>query len=196
VLRVGLTGGIGAGKTVAADRFGELGATVIDSDVISRSLLASGGAAVDAVLSEFGAQLRLPDGSVDRTALADLVFHDEGARRRLNRIVHPLVAQRSGDILATLPDDAVVVQDIPLLVEAGLEGAFDVVVVVDAPDEARLRRLVHDRGMDEADARARMAAQASREERLDVADYVLVNDGDLVGLRRQVDAVWSDLVGA
>lgn len=194
VVQVGLTGGIGAGKTAVARRFVELGALLVDADVLAREVVEPGTAGLDAVVAEFGPGVLGEDGSLDRPALAKRVFGDDAARARLNSIVHPLVRRRAAELIAAAPPDAVVVQDVPLLVETGAAGGFDLVVVVEAPGEVRVGRLVRDRGMDADEVRARMAAQASDAERRAVADVVLSNDGDLDALRAAVDRVWTDYV--
>ena len=196
MLNVGLTGGIGAGKSEVTRRFAALGAVVIDADAIAREVVEVGTPGLGAVGAEFGREVLAADGSLDREAVASLVFADPDARARLNAIVHPLVGQRvaelMGQVAATDPD-AVVVHDVPLIVEAGIRDRYDVVVVVDAPVEVQLDRLIKLRGMTESDARARIAAQASREQRLEIADHVILNDGDLADLDAQVAAVWDAL---
>ena len=194
MLQIGLTGGIGAGKTAVARRLAELGALVIDSDVVAREVVAAGTPGLDAVVAEFGPGVLGADGGLDRAALAGIVFADDEARNRLNGIVHPLVRRRVAGIVAGAPADAVVVQDVPLLVETGQASRFDLVVVVEAPEAVRVDRLARDRGMDAEQARARMAAQASDADRRAVADVVLVNDGDLDALRGAVDRFWAERV--
>ena len=194
VVQVGLTGGIGAGKTAVARRFVELGALLVDADVLAREVVEPGTAGLAAVVAEFGPGVLGADGALDRPALARIVFDDDAARSRLNAIVHPLVRRRAAELIAAAPPDAVVVQDVPLLVETGAAGRYDLVVVVEAPAEVRVGRLVRDRGMDAGEVRARMAAQASDAERRAVADVVLSNDGDLDALRAAVDRVWADHV--
>lgn len=193
MLRVGLTGGIGSGKSEVARLLRHSGALVIDSDALAREVVAPGTAGLAAVVAAFGEEYLDADGALDRPKMAALVFHDTEARERLNAIVHPLVGEAAAAILATAPADAVVVHDVPLLVEAGLAGAFDVVVVVDAPVEAQLARLTEQRGMDREDAEARIAAQATREQRRAVADHVIVNDGSLADLERRVAELWGYL---
>jgi dephospho-CoA kinase len=149
--------------------------------------------ALDEIVEAFGSDVLTPDGALDRPALGARVFGDDAARRTLEAIVHPRVRARAAQIESTADDETVVVHDIPLLVETGQPEAFDQVVVVDASDEVRLDRLVRIRGMSADDARARIAAQASREERLDVADHVIANDGDLLSLDRAVEALWAEL---
>lgn len=192
-MRVGLTGGIGSGKSEVAKRFAALGAVVIDSDQLAREVVEPGTPGYDQVVAEFGAQVVRPDGSLDREAIGAIVFADPAARERLNAIVHPLVGEATVARLAQVSDDAIVVHDIPLLVEAGMAKAFDAVVVVAADPEVQLDRLVRLRGMTPEAARARMAAQASLDERVAVADYVIHNDGSLAHLDDQVAAVWANL---
>ena len=194
MLQIGLTGGIGAGKTVVARRLAELGALVVDADALAREVVEPGTAGLDSVVAEFGSGVLAADGSLDRAALAKVVFGDDAARARLNAIVHPLVGRRAAELIAAAPPGAVVVQDVPLLVETGAAGRYDLVVVVEAPEEVRVGRLARDRGMAAEEARARIAAQASDAERRAVADVVLVNDGDLDALRTRVDRVWADRV--
>lgn len=188
---LGLTGGIGSGKSTVASLLAERGAHVLDADAIAREVVAPGTPGHASVLARFGDDVLAPDGTLDRRALADIVFDDPAARADLNAIVHPAVAAEIDRRLAALPDDAVVVIEVPLLVEAGWTA--DLVVVVDVPKEVALRRLVDGRGMDEADVRRRMGAQASRKERLARADVILDNRGSLDDLRRQVDRLWVEL---
>ena len=192
--RVGLTGGIGSGKSTVAQMFADLGAWVVDADAIAREVVAPGSEGLAELVEQFGSQILTDNGDLDRAAVAAVVFSDPSARERLNAIVHPLIARRTTELIAAIPQDAVLVHDVPLLVELGMQGAYDVVVVVDAPDDVRIRRLVQ-RGLDEDDARARIAAQASRDERLAVADVVIENAGDLDDLRRQVTAAWPQVSG-
>jgi dephospho-CoA kinase len=197
VLNVGLTGGIGAGKSEVTRRLADLGATVIDADAIAHEVVAKGSEGLAAVVAEFGADVLAGDGSLDRTKLAGLVFTDAGARARLNAIVHPLVGARVAErvtALAVAAPDGIVVHDVPLIVEAGIRDRYDVVVVVDTPVEAQLDRLTRLRGMAPADASARIDAQASRAERLAAADHVIVNDGDLADLDEQVRELWTRLL--
>jgi dephospho-CoA kinase len=190
---IGLTGGIGSGKSSVAQLFAERGAVVVDADVLAHAATAPGGAAHAAVIERFGPGIVAPDGSIDRGALADLVFADPAARTDLEALVHPAVLEAiDRRLTAEAATDSVVVVVVPLLVEVGWDGA-DAVVVVDCPEEVAVRRLVEERGMDEADVRRRLAAQADRATRLARADHVLTNDGTLDDLRRQVDALWSTL---
>ncbi|MGW1994736.1 dephospho-CoA kinase [Embleya sp. NPDC001921] len=192
---VGLTGGIGAGKSEVARRLAELGAVVIDSDRIAREVVAPGTPGLAAVVAEFGPGVLLPDGSLDRPGLGRIVFGSPERLAALNAIVHPLVGGRAAELTAAAGEDAVLVNDVPLLAENDLAKLYDLVVVVDAAPETQLDRLVRLRGMPEADARARMAAQASRAQRLAVADVVIDNDGPLSALEPQVLALWERLTG-
>jgi len=197
VLNVGLTGGIGAGKSEVTKRFAALGATVIDADALAREVVAIGTPGLDAVIAEFGEEMRGDDGGLDRDKMAALVFNDDEARQRLNGIVHPLVGERVFELLAQAErddPDGILLNDVPLIVEAGVAERYEVIVVVDAPEDVQLDRLLNIRGMSEADARARMGKQASREDRRAIADYVIDNSGDLADLQRQVDEVWAALV--
>ncbi|MFI6979684.1 dephospho-CoA kinase [Embleya sp. NPDC050154] len=192
---VGLTGGIGAGKSEVARRLAELGAVVIDSDRIAREVVAPGTPGLAAVVAEFGEGVLLPDGSLDRPGLGRVVFGSPERLAALNAIVHPLVGARAAELTAAAGEDAVLVNDVPLLAENDLAKLYDLVVVVDAAPETQLDRLVRLRGMPEADARARMAAQASRAQRLAVADVVIDNDGPLSALEPQILALWERLTG-
>lgn len=192
--RVGLTGGIGSGKSTVAQMFADLGASVVDADAIAREVVARGTEGLAELVEQFGAQILTDDGDLDRAALAAVVFSDPLARERLNAVTHPRIARRTAELIAAIPQDAVLVHDVPLLVELGMQATYDLVVVVDAPDDVRIQRLVQ-RGLDEDDARARIAAQASRDERLAVADVVIENAGDLDDLRRQVTAAWPQVSG-
>ena len=189
---VGLTGGIGAGKSAVAQRLAELGAVIIDADALAREVVEPGTDGLAEVVAEFGAGVLRLDGSIDRPALGRIVFDDPDARARLERIVHPRVRARTAEMVAAADPDAVIVNDVPLLVEAGLYRAYDVVIVVEAAASVRVARLVADRGMAESDVRARIAAQATDEERRAVADVVIVNDGRRDELIDQVDAVWRE----
>ncbi|MFD0904004.1 dephospho-CoA kinase [Actinomadura sediminis] len=193
MLKVGLTGGIGSGKSEVSARLSGHGAVVIDADRIAREVVEPGTPGLAAVVREFGDGVLLPSGELDRAKVGSIVFNDADRLAALNAIVHPLVGERMQELMDAAPRDAVVVYDVPLLVENGLAGMYDVVVVVDAPEEAQLDRLTSRRGMTEADARARMANQASRDERRAVADHVIDNSGDLGTLHAQVDALWETL---
>jgi dephospho-CoA kinase len=193
VQRVGLTGGIGSGKSTVARRLAALGALVIDSDVLAREVVEPGTPGLAAIREAFGPGVIKRDGSLDRPALGRIVFADRGRLDELNAIVHPLVRERAAAIMHEARPSAVVVQDVPLLVESDYAGSFDLVVVVDAPDEERIARLAAERGMTAEDVRARMGAQASREERLAAADVVLDNSGSREQLMTQVDRLWEQL---
>jgi dephospho-CoA kinase len=190
-VQIGLTGGIGSGKSAAARRFAELGALVIDADLVAREVVEPGTDGLAAVAAEFGPGVLDAAGRLDRPALARIVFADEAARGRLNAILHPLIRARVAARIAAAPAGTVVVQDVPLLAETGQAPAYDLVVVVDTPVELRVERLARDRGMAAEEARARMATQATDEQRRAVADVVLRNDGTLEDLRAQVDEVWA-----
>ena len=196
MLTVGLTGGIGSGKSTVSARLAVLGAVVIDADQLAREVVAPGEPALGEITQRFGSEMIRDDGTLDRAALAAIVFTDNVALADLNAITHPRIAERSAALVAAADDDAVVVYDVPLLVENDTEAAYDVVVVVDCPDEVRLERLLRMRGMTEADARARMAAQATREERLKNADFVVKNEGSFNRLQVQVDLLWRALLAA
>jgi dephospho-CoA kinase len=191
MVRIGLTGGIGSGKSAVSRLLAEHGAVVIDADLIAREVVEPGTPGLKAVVEEFGPEVLRPDGTLDRERLGAIVFADEAARLRLNAIVHPLVGARSEEIVAAAPPDAVLVHDVPLLVENNLAGNFDLVLVVEAPERIRVERLVEHRGMTADAAGARIAAQASDDERRAVADVVIRNDGTLDDLRTQVDAFWA-----
>ncbi|MFD0257045.1 dephospho-CoA kinase [Kitasatospora indigofera] len=193
MLKIGLTGGIGAGKSEVSRLFASYGAVVVDADLIAREVVAPGTEGLAAVLAEFGPDVLRADGELDRPALGALVFADPARLRALNAIVHPLVRARSAELEEAAAPDAVVVHDVPLLAENGLAPLYDLVVVVDAADEVRLDRLVRLRGMAEAEARSRMAAQATREDRLAVADLVIDNSGPLEALAPRVRQVWDEL---
>lgn len=192
MLRVGLTGGIGAGKSTVATRLAEHGAVLIDADRIAREVVEPGTPALEEIVEAFGADVLAADGTLDRPALAAKAFADDEARKKLNAIVHPRVGARTAELLAQARPDAIVVHDVPLLVEAGLAPGYHLVIVVDAPEEIRIDRLVRSRGMDEADARARIAAQATTERRRAVADVWLDNSGTQDVVEAEVDALWAD----
>jgi dephospho-CoA kinase len=191
MLRVGLTGGIGSGKSMVAARLARCGAWIIDSDRIAREVVELGTPGLRAVVDEFGDEILTGDGTLDRPALAARVFDDADARGRLNAIVHPLVAARSTELAAAAPPDAIVVHDIPLLVENKMAARFPLALVVHADAEVRLRRLVEQRGMAQPDAAARIAAQATDEQRQAVADVWLDNNGSLDCTFAAVDRLWA-----
>jgi dephospho-CoA kinase len=192
IVMVGLTGGIGAGKSEVARRLAELGARVIDADRLAREVVAPGTEGLAEVVSEFGPEILGPDGALDRPAMGRRVFGDADARHRLEAIIHPRVRARTAELVAEAPSGSVVVNDVPLLVEAGRVSGFDLVVVVQADEGSRVRRLMDIRGMSEAEARSRIAAQATDEQRRAVADVVLDNDGSLEELRAAVDELWRE----
>jgi len=194
-VRVGLTGGVGSGKTTVARLLAEHGAVIIDADAIARQVVEPGTPGFDAVVAAFGDSVVDSDGRLDRPALAAIVFGDDAQRARLNAIVHPLVGQRARELAAAAPPDAVVVHDIPLLVENELAAGFDFVVVVEAERDLRLARLA-ERGMAREDAQERIAAQATDEQRRAVADTVIENSGSLTDLKDRVDDLWELLTVA
>jgi dephospho-CoA kinase len=193
VLRIGLTGGIGSGKSTVAALLAQRGAQVVDADRIAREVVEPGTPGLAAVVAEFGEGVLTADGALDRPALAARVFADPAARARLDAVVHPLVRARAADLVARAPADAVVVQDVPLLVETGQAGSFDLVLVVETDVDTRVARLV-DRGLSAEDARARIASQATDEQRRAVADVVLRNDGDRAALAAEVERLWVERV--
>lgn len=192
-VRVGLTGGVASGKSTVSARLVELGAVVVDADLLAREVVAPGTPGLAAVVEEFGADILTPEGELDRPALGAIVFSDESRRKALEAILHPLIRAAGVELEAAAPEGAVVVHDVPLLTETGQAGAFDSVVVVDVPVELQLARMVEQRGMSLEDAHARVAAQATREERLAIADHVIDNTGDLDQLRHRVDEVHDAL---
>jgi dephospho-CoA kinase len=196
VIKVGLTGGIGSGKSEVARLLAGHGAVVVDADALAREAVAPGSAGLKRVMAEFGPDVLDADGSLDRSKLATVVFTDPDRLATLNAIIHPFVRRRSAEIVAAAPVDAVVVEDVPLLVENNLQGRYDVVVVVDASPETQVGRLTLVRGMSEPDVLARLSAQATREQRAAVADVIIDNDGDLGALQTQTDALWDRLSGS
>jgi len=192
VLRIGLTGGIGAGKSTVAATLTELGAVVIDADQIAREVVEPGTEGLAEVVAAFGEQVLDADGALDRPALGRVVFGDDAKRRQLNAILHPRIGARTAELVAEADDDAVVVHDVPLLVENGMGAAFALVVVVDAPVDVRVTRLADTRGMTVEDARARMAAQADEAARRAAADVWLDNAGAAGALREQVERLWNE----
>ncbi|KUN71027.1 dephospho-CoA kinase [Streptomyces canus] len=194
MLKVGLTGGIGAGKSEVSRLLVEHGAVLIDADRIAREVVAPGTPGLAAVVAAFGEDVLAEDGGLDRPKLGSIVFADPDRLAVLNSIVHPLVGARSRELEDAAAEDAVVIHDVPLLAENALAPLYDLVIVVDASPETQLDRLVRLRGMTEQDARARMAAQATRDKRLEIADVVIDNDVPLEELRRRVQEVWGDLV--
>jgi dephospho-CoA kinase len=190
MLMVGLTGGIGAGKSAVSRRLARRGAVVIDSDVLAREVVAPGTAGLAEVVAVFGADILGADGALDRPALGARVFGDVAARRRLEQIIHPRVRARTAELVAAAPPSAVVVNDVPLLVEVGLAPTYHLVVVVEADPDLRVRRLVDTRGMTPEAARARIAAQTDDEHRRAAADVLIRNDADLGELDSRLDALW------
>jgi dephospho-CoA kinase len=191
MLRIGLTGGIGSGKSTVAGRLAEHGAVVIDADKIAREVVEPGTDGLAEVRAAFGDDV-ISDGALDRAKLAAKVFTDETARATLNAIVHPRIRTRTIELMAAAPDDAIVVHDVPLLVEAHLGAAYHLVLVVDAPEEVRVHRVVHNRGMPEEDARARIRTQAGEADRRAAADVWLDNSGTPDEVLATVDALWAD----
>ncbi|MBW3662247.1 MAG: dephospho-CoA kinase, long form [Actinobacteria bacterium] len=199
---VGLTGGIGSGKSTVAAGFSARGAVVVDADRIAREIVEPGELALTELVERFGDDILRPDGTLDRPALAAIAFADDDARAALNAITHPRISQRLADRMAELAaaddtgDPTIVVLDIPLLVESRLYEQHDALVVVTAPPEIRLERLVSQRGMDESDVRARMATQLTDEDRRINATHIIDNSGDRAALERRIDEVWSQLTAA
>lgn len=191
-MRIGLTGGIGSGKSTVAAMLAERGATVIDADAIAREVVEPGGEALAELVTEFGPRILREDGTLSRGELAALAFSDPRATERLNAIMHPLIRAEAGRRLAA-STSPVVVYDMPLLIETGQADLVDLVVVVDVPEETQVERAVGLRGLDEADVRRRMEVQAGREDRLAAADVVVDNAGDLAETAAQVDALWRRL---
>ena len=194
-MRVGLTGGIASGKSTVAQMLVDLGAVLIDGDALAREVVARGTPGLAQVVEEFGEELLTPEGDLDRPALGRIVFSDGSARRRLEAITHPLIFERYAELEAAAPPDAVVVHDIPLLAESGRARAdtFDAVIVVDVPAELQIERMMRDRGWTREDAESRIAAQASRDDRLAIATYVIDNTVSLDDLRAQVQDIYADL---
>ena len=196
MLTVGLTGGIGSGKSTVTRLLAERGAVVVDADLVAREVVEPGTPGLARIVEEFGKDVLRPDGTLDRPALGARVFSDPQALARLNAIVHPLVGERTAELLeqARAAGAEVVVHDVPLLVENGLAGMYDAVVVVAAGPQTQLDRLVRLRGMAEHEARQRIAAQAPLVDKLAVATHVIDNDGPVEALTAQVDEVWAALV--
>lgn len=189
MLRVGLTGGIGAGKSEVARRLAHHGAVIIDADKLAREVVEPGTSGLAEIVEAFGPGILASDGSLDRPALGAKIFGDDEARRRLERIIHPRVRARTAALTAGAPADAIVVNDVPLLIETGLAPSYHLVLVVDVERDRRIARLVETRGMTEEQAVARIAAQAGDEQRRAAADVLIDNNGDLAGLRARVDAL-------
>jgi dephospho-CoA kinase len=194
MLRIGLTGGIGAGKSTVSRTLAELGAVIVDSDLIAREVVEPGTPGLAALVDRFGEGIVSADGWLDRPALAALAFATPENKAALDAITHPLIGQRTAELIATAPADAIIVQDTPLLVENGLAPFFDLVIVVHADEEERVRRLTQQRGMSEADARARIAAQATDAQRRAVADIWIDNTGAPGDLAETVRQIWADRI--
>ncbi|MQA96558.1 MAG: dephospho-CoA kinase [Streptosporangiales bacterium] len=194
MLRVGLTGGIGSGKSEVSRRLASYGAVVIDADKLAREVVEPGTPGLAAVVEEFGEEMLRPDGSLDRQRLGSVVFADAERRKALNAIVHPLVGERTRELMDAAEQGSIVVYDVPLLTEGGLASMYDVVVVVDVPPEVQLDRLAGLRGMTREDAQARIDAQASREDRRAIASVIIDNSGPLEDLDAQVAELWIELV--
>lgn len=192
-MRVGLTGGIASGKSTVSAILAELGAVVIDADRLAREVVAKGTPGVEQVVAAFGPEILGPDGEMDRATVGRIVFADERKRKVLEAIVHPLVFERYAALEAAAPADGIVVHDIPLLAESGRVADFDAVIVVDAPHETQVERLLRDRGMSHEDADSRIAAQATREQRRAIATYVIENTGTREDLRQRVAEVFEQL---
>jgi len=191
---VGLTGGVASGKSTVSAMLAELGAVVIDADQLAREVVAPGTGGLARVVEEFGPRVLTETGDLDRAALGAVVFADEDARRRLEGIIHPLVHARGRELEESAPAGALVVHDIPLLAESGRAESFDAVIVVDAPREVQVERMTSSRGWTVEEAEARIAAQATREQRLAVATHVIENTGTLEDLRDRVTEVFEELV--
>ena len=188
---IGLTGGIGCGKSLAAQYFAELGALVIDADQLARAAIERGTNGFDEVVTIFGDGI-LKDGNIDRRALGDLIFKDPTAKAQLENIIHPFVRREFEEAVASLKGDQVLVYEIPLLVETGAHQRFDVVITVESEMENRVARL-RARGMHISEIEGRIAAQATREQRIEVADFLIENDGTEDELLRQVENIWDSL---
>lgn len=193
-MRVGLTGGVASGKSTVSEILRELGAVVVDADVLAREVVMAGTPGLREVVAEFGPEVLTADGELDRAAVARVVFADDDARRRLEAIIHPLVRAAAAEVAAAAAPGALVVHDVPLLVETGQAGAYDAVVVVDVPPDVQVERMMRERGMTRPDAEARIRAQAGRDKRLAVATHVIDNTGTLDELRCRVREVYDELV--
>lgn len=195
-MRVGLTGGIASGKSTVSEIFAELGAVIIDGDKLAREVVERGTPGLAQVVEAFGPEILTPEGDLDRPRLGQIVFTDDARRKVLEGIVHPLVFERYAALEAAAPTDGVVVHDIPLLAETGRADTFDAVVVVEAPVEVQVERMLRDRGWTREDAESRIAAQATAEQRRAIATHLIVNDGSLADLRARVEEVWAELTAA
>ncbi len=193
MLKVGLTGGIGAGKSAVAHRLAGYGALLIDADQISRAVVEPGTEGLAQVIGAFGTAVLAADGTLDRARLGDIVFADAELRAKLGGIIHPLVGARIRELEQAADPGAIVVEDVPLIAENDLAGFYDLVVVVDVPPRLQQERLIRDRGLTAEQVQARMAAQATREQRLAIADIVVDNSGSLAELDREVGELWGEL---
>lgn len=194
-MRVGLTGGVASGKSTVSAILAELGAVIIDGDVLAREVVQRGTPGLAQVVAAFGPEILTPEGDLDRPKLGRIVFADEAKRKTLEGIVHPLVFERYAELEAAAPEGGLVVHDIPLLAESGRADTFDAVIVVETPAEVQVERMLRDRGWSRADAEARIAAQASPEQRRAIATHLIVNDGSRADLRTRVEEVYAELVG-
>lgn len=192
-MRVGLTGGIASGKSTVAAILADLGAVVIDADQLAREVVAPGTPGLARVVETFGAEVLTPEGAMDRAKVGAIVFADAEQRARLEAIIHPRVRERGAELERDAGPDAIVVHDIPLLVETGQQGTFDAVIVVDVPEDVQVARMMRERDWSEADARARIAAQASRADRRAAATYLIENGGTREDLRHKVTEVFDQL---
>ena len=190
---IGLTGGIASGKSTVAKRWVEHGAVEIDADQIAREVVAPGTAGLSAIVETFGSDLLQEDGSLNRSKLGSLVFGDDLKRLALNAIVHPLVKERTREILAALPEDSIAIYNVPLLVEANVDHDFDLIVTVEAPEDEQVKRMIKHHGLTEAEARARIAAQAKPVERAAISDVILNSNQDINLLLRDADEMWRDI---
>ena len=193
MLRVGLTGGIGAGKSEVSKRLAAQGAIIIDADLIAREVVAPGTSGLAEIIALFGPAVLGPDGALDRTALGEIVFADQEKLARLNAIVHPRVGKRMRELEDSAGPASIVVHDVPLIAENDLASTYDLVIVVDVPPRLQLDRLVRLRGLSREQAQSRMAAQAARDQRLSIAGIVVDNSSSLAELDRQVGDLWAEL---
>ena len=191
---IGLTGGIAAGKSTVAKRWAEHGALEIDADQVARDVVEPGTVGLGRIVEAFGSDVLTADGELNRKQLAMQIFSDAGKRKLLNSILHPLIKERTKQLMRELPADSIVVYNVPLLVEAAVDHPFDLVVTVEAPEEEQLRRLVQTRGLTESEARSRIAAQAKPIERAARADRILNSNQDINLLLRDADSLWRDIL--
>jgi dephospho-CoA kinase len=191
---IGLTGGIAAGKSTVAKRWAEHGALEIDADQVARDVVEPGTVGLGRVVEAFGSDVLTADGELNRKQLARQIFSDAGKRELLNSILHPLIKERTRQLLSELPAESIVVYNVPLLVEAAVDHPFDLVVTVEAPEEEQLRRLVETRGLTESEARSRISAQAKPIERAARADRILNSNQDINLLLRDTDALWREIL--